>query len=465
MAKMEPSIEPSINSVEMITSAESDDISREMTMTSSTKAADTTIALPTGGIPPLPSQRAQMRFARALDALRRTLERVPREVRRQAIQSLSCGLRDELLRFMEAHATSRSTLRDSVHSAELATCSGAITLKRRGSAATASQLLCSGSPAVSARHFGGIVTVHTGLKEYHRVRCQIGGVVVRSRGMPRREQAQAKLVRLRSMANVNSDKCDLTERLSAAEQAFSDPGFNSFDMNAKGSGLSFAVVLDARRWIGRSIMSPSIASAQEAASCRQEACEAEIHGWSSVRSLWLRWLQVQRPRRWSNGARSEMHLQTLLAVADATYSERAKRMRTSVSGCSRYKKQASTVCAERVLAKHCVRNAFTQRSTRLERMLARSVEHAQRSLAKVVFRPASTLRAIASKGSSRASSTNKASKASQVSQAIIIFKRKAGSQAGRKPNAKARLNSDYSCMSKKRHRCRESWSQSKLLRW
>ncbi|CAK9099412.1 unnamed protein product [Durusdinium trenchii] len=89
------------------------------------------------------------------------------------------------------------------------------------------------------------------LQEYLRensllhARCQIGGVLIRSGTVRRRDEAEDLLVHLRHAHALSGN---LEERLLAATEALS----------ALGKSVTFAVVtLDARRWVGQTLESPS----------------------------------------------------------------------------------------------------------------------------------------------------------------------------------------------------------------
>eukprot|EP00435_Cladocopium_sp_Y103_P012721 s4765_g3.t1 len=161
----------------------------------------------------------------ALARLRSSLEAMSADTRRRAIEGLSKELRNELVSFMEAQG-------------------------RRGTLGSRSMMQV---PARSVSE-GNIWTIRTSSRQYHRARCQIGGVLVRSGSVQRREEALSLLSRLRQ--TMSSATGDLEQRLVAAAEAF------------QGSA-SFVVTLDARRWLGRALESPTFRSLHETLRWRQ----------------------------------------------------------------------------------------------------------------------------------------------------------------------------------------------------
>jgi len=224
----------------------------------------------------------------ALARLQSSLEAMPADTRRRAIEGLSKELRNELVSFMEAQG-------------------------RRGMLPSRSMI--QGEPTRSVSNEGNIWTFKTSSRQYHRARCQIGGVVVRSGSVQRREEAERLLSRLRQ--SMSSAK-DLQERLVAADEAF------------QGSA-SFVVTLNARRWLGQTLESPTLRKLQDVLRWRQEAEAAEAAGWQSIRALWMDWQRLARPSQFQHRRRSAEQVNRLVHLGDvADQSWRLRKANRSV---------------------------------------------------------------------------------------------------------------------------------------
>ncbi|CAE7225339.1 gsp-2 [Symbiodinium natans] len=199
---------------------------------------------------PCRPRRMSVSLNAALSRLHGILEALPKGNRRAAIEGLSKQLRHELIKFMEAR--------------RLHVCSAAPQPRRRV------QMV---KPL--ARMPGSVWTFKTPSAQYHRARCQIGGVLVRSSSVRCRAQAEALLQRLHAALSEVPEQ--LEQRLPAAAAALS----------LQSCTVSFVVVLDARRWIGRSLESPTLYSLAETLTWRRRAAEAEAGGWPRVRALWM----------------------------------------------------------------------------------------------------------------------------------------------------------------------------------
>lgn len=219
----------------------------------------------------------------ALARLRSSLEAMSADTRRRAIEGLSKELRNELASFMEAQG-------------------------RRGTLVRRSMMQV---PARSVSE-GNIWTIRTSSRQYHRARCHIGGVLVRSGSVQRREEALSLLSRLRQSMSASGD---LEQRLVAAAEAF--------------GSASFVVTLDARRWLGRALESPTFRSLHETLRWRREAEAAEAAGWQSIRALWMDWQRLARPSQFQHRRRSAEEVQRLAQLGDAA--ERSRRLRKATA--------------------------------------------------------------------------------------------------------------------------------------
>lgn len=220
----------------------------------------------------------------ALARLQGSLEAMPKDTRRRAIEGLSKELRNELTNFMEAKER----------------CSGA-------RSASVMQVQSAG-----ASKEGNIWTFKSSSRQYHRARCHIGRVVVRSGSVKRREEAEDLLSRLRRSMSALSG--DVEQRLLAAAEAFSIHG-----------SATFVVTLDARRWVGRSLESPTLRCLKETLQWRRQAEAAEAAGWQSIRALWMDWQQLERPSQFQHRRRSAQEVERLARLGDVA--DRTRRLR------------------------------------------------------------------------------------------------------------------------------------------
>lgn len=223
----------------------------------------------------------------ALARLQALLEAMPKDLRRKEIEGLSKELRAELAAFMEARE-------------QRSLCSTFRPPKVRLSHAT-----------------GNIWSFKSTTRSFHRARCQIGGVLIRSGTVRRRDEAEDLLVHLRHAHALSGN---LEERLLAATEALS----------ALGKSVTFAVTLDARRWVGQTLESPSSRCLSETLHWRRQAEAAEAAGWPSIRQLWMDWQRLERPRQFQHRVRSAETVQRLARRGDAA--ETRKRLRQEAAG-------------------------------------------------------------------------------------------------------------------------------------
>eukprot|EP00929_Paragymnodinium_shiwhaense_P109204 TRINITY_DN75560_c0_g1_i1.p1 TRINITY_DN75560_c0_g1~~TRINITY_DN75560_c0_g1_i1.p1 ORF type:complete len:610 (+),score=132.32 TRINITY_DN75560_c0_g1_i1:297-2126(+) len=239
---------------------------------------------------------------------------------------------------------------------------GSLLTVRRGGASGGS----GGSGGGLCRGAGG----GTGGVSYHRFRCQIAGVIIRSKCLRQREEAERVLEKVRcAISERPADKgqpCDLKheavttstsaedslraavasvlELESASERSSScsddsDPRvpFKTSSQQNKTQLLNFTAVLDARRWTGRIIAAPVCSSLEKALELRRQAAQAEDAGWSAVRDLWRQWLleAPDNPVKWGrHGGRARM----MSSAAAEEYLNSADRL--SAAGTARLLEKA-----------------------------------------------------------------------------------------------------------------------------
>eukprot|EP00927_Polykrikos_kofoidii_P009907 TRINITY_DN14162_c0_g3_i1.p1 TRINITY_DN14162_c0_g3~~TRINITY_DN14162_c0_g3_i1.p1 ORF type:complete len:337 (+),score=44.51 TRINITY_DN14162_c0_g3_i1:110-1012(+) len=243
------------------------------------------------------------------------------------------------------------------------------------------------NPMSRASRGGGVVTIKAISSEYHRLRCQISGVVVRSPCIPRAE-ARNTLLKLRSclftrLEKLGSDVATSPEdrlraiatTVSSGVAAIPTQRENAEVGNARRHNVkfraSFSAVLDARRFIGRCLSSPASLCVDEAISWRRHAAAAESEGWPSVRALWLRWLQMPRDRglRRPATALTFEEAEARVAMADAVCETLHARAASKV--------HIRRARVERASSARVERNALAQR--RLRRGIMIAVSRAERA--------------------------------------------------------------------------------------
>eukprot|EP00439_Symbiodinium_sp_Y106_P046503 s7405_g5.t3 len=265
----------------------------------------------------------------ALARLHSILEVLPKGWRRTAIEGLSKQLRHELIEFVEGTKKHR--------------------LRHVRPAAKARAV----KPSVKS---GSVWTSGRASAQHHRARCQIGGVLVRSSSVRCREQAEVLLQRLRAALSEVPEA--LEHRLPAAAAALS-----------KSCTVSFVVTLDARRWIGRSLESPTLHSLAETLSWRRRAAEAEAGGWPLVKALWMEWMQTTsaQPRAFQRSRRSAREVHRLVAAGDVCFSGKAAKKRARQVASDRRlarRLRAAVTIAEALLGRAMVPKRSSKSSTR-----------------------------------------------------------------------------------------------------
>eukprot|EP00913_Durusdinium_trenchii_P016470 g15481.t1 len=205
----------------------------------------------------------------ALARLQALLEAMPKDLRRKEIEGLSKELRAELAAFMEARE-------------QRSLCSTFRPPKVRLSHAT-----------------GNIWSFKSTTRSFHRARCQIGGVLIRSGTVRRRDEAEDLLVHLRHAHALSGN---LEERLLAATEALS----------ALGKSVTFAVTLDARRWVA------------------QQMCVPNRKTFTAIAAQSKDWQRLERPRQFQHRVRSAETVQRLARRGDAA--ETRKRLRQATAG-------------------------------------------------------------------------------------------------------------------------------------
>lgn len=92
-------------------------------------------------------------------------------------------------------------------------------------------------------------------------------------------------------------------------------------------GLNFRLVLDLRRWVGRRVQSPTIASADALLHLRRRLlCSASgPRPWPALRQEWLSWMTRERRKRWRSAHRSQEEAELLISTAEASFPGRPKQ--------------------------------------------------------------------------------------------------------------------------------------------
>lgn len=316
-------------------------------------------------------------LARALDALRHVLGLAPHAQRREVIAGLSAALRREMIRYME---TRSGNLRSSekVRASRLGQ-----TSREPGQTHGCGSL----RSAWLALDFGGldkvaltgsdvapkadkrVWTVRTLTAVYHRARCQVDGVVVRSCSVRKPFEARAMNAQLRAARADLPPGTSAEERVRAMTHALTKVGATEVGGARRAPRTpTFAVVIDARRWIGKSLTSPTTTSIEEALAWRQLASDAEAGGWPTIRALWLHWMQAERLPRWGNRMRSAAEAEARAAAADVLLARLTEK--------GKLRGDRTGERSKRALGEH--------QSVRLERRLKLSVARAERSLARTI---------------------------------------------------------------------------------
>ena len=112
-------------------------------------------------------------------------------------------------------------------------------------------------------------TVRTLTAVYHRARCQVDGVVVRSCSVRKPFEARAMNAQLRAARADLPPGTSAEERVRAMTHALTKVGATEVGGARRAPRTpTFAVVIDARRWIGKSLTSPTTTSIEEALAWR-----------------------------------------------------------------------------------------------------------------------------------------------------------------------------------------------------
>lgn len=160
---------------------------------------------------------------------------------------------------------------------------------------------------MDARVRGNIWAVPTARGSYYRVRLTLGGVVIASHRLQSRAAAAAALKRLRRCVASFAG----TSRISVPSSALRGPSAGSWlhavaDVGSGGNGsedlgLSFRVVLDARRWVGAKCPGARLVrtagSACEALQLQQRLAEVFAKGPTSVYQEWCQWSREVHHKR------------------------------------------------------------------------------------------------------------------------------------------------------------------------
>lgn len=92
-------------------------------------------------------------------------------------------------------------------------------------------------------------------------------------------------------------------------------------------GLNFRLVLDLRRWVGRRVQSPTIASVDALLHlrCRLLCSASGPRPWPALRQEWLSWMTRERRKRWRSAHRSQEEAELLISTAEASFPGRPKQ--------------------------------------------------------------------------------------------------------------------------------------------
>lgn len=337
-------------------------------------------ALPSArGAKSVPGYGGAPQLTRALQRLQAALGAHEKTARRAAIDGLSTSLRSALLLFMEAcHAAKPVSFRSNgSRTADSPSAKVKQSLRPTGVKTGAASRVVDGPPGgqtamAKRRCLGGVWTVNTGRTQYYKVRCYVAGIVIRSGGFRNMTQAEELLNNLRTSIAAASPQEDDARLHSVAAVLRADLLYRGCR-----SAPSFAAVLDARRWLGRNIESPSQVTLEQAIGERRRAFDAEKAGWHSVRSLWLEWLGKARPRRWGHKPLDAQEATAAVAAADERAQQKDARMAARTA---QRAAKAEAFLARRRRAEARAAHASQLRCERLKRELCKAVARAERAL-------------------------------------------------------------------------------------
>eukprot|EP00928_Gymnodinium_smaydae_P090649 TRINITY_DN74417_c0_g1_i2.p1 TRINITY_DN74417_c0_g1~~TRINITY_DN74417_c0_g1_i2.p1 ORF type:complete len:470 (-),score=64.98 TRINITY_DN74417_c0_g1_i2:39-1448(-) len=306
-------------------------------------------------------------FDRCLSELRLVLAGASRPLRHEAIEALSVPLRRELLRLMERKP--RASLQDASLGLRLPE-NAALPIKpvlrsvnlRRGLTAAAKDGRL-GSQEVSARKIpacaptapciqsadlalqhvvglprhrrdgsnrsSGLWTVATPRGHYMAARLTLGGVAMASRTTRSAEEARRLQLAMHQLRETACGDASLDAMSLPSDEHNGDAGhlhvcFERSLRQAVASadhdlGLTFRIVLDLRRWVGKKVQSQVFSNLEDALAMRKRLREVASGGWPALRREWVSWMTLERRGRWHARVRSQDQAEAVAAAAEAAF--------------------------------------------------------------------------------------------------------------------------------------------------
>merc|ERR1740130_22984 len=108
-----------------------------------------------------------------------------------------------------------------------------------------------------------------------------------SRAEHRAVAVQALDAMRRAAVSENGSECDLMSQLQRIVSA----------ANSRSLSISFRVAFDARKWLGRRLMSDEVSTVTAAVALRDRVLQTEAQGCQAVCALWEQWAMRRRCER------------------------------------------------------------------------------------------------------------------------------------------------------------------------
>jgi len=144
-----------------------------------------------------------------------------------------------------------------------------------------------------------------------------------------------------------------------------------------GLGLTFQVVMDARQWIGRMVSAPRMTQ-EEGLSVWIQHESARTQGWSSLRKIWVDWMQKERRRCWSVRTRTPGEAEDHAAKMERAYlTTRENRERSRLSAQTRQERREQRRAEREALR---ASRSEAQRKALVDVALPRAIAFAEMSL-------------------------------------------------------------------------------------
>lgn len=318
-----------------------------------------------------------------LSRLRSAIAALPAALRRKGIEHLPQALRQALLQHMEAAAAfpakspsrppGKRSFEQASQEAAAGNCEGMSTCPMRGSWPR------------SAKPPGGVCTLKQGGILRYFARATLGGVAISSRSTRSMAQAQRLHGILSSLAEAwraasnSRPSTDFGTWLCAAFGAAADALLEpQMLVNLRAEQWSFRLIVDARRWAGRTLSSRQVSSVHEVVAARKSLDEAKLQGWEAMRKALLPYLPQRCPRAASRGPAMEGAVEAAsarLAVLDTCrqQEERRRELRDLTRKVSRERREG---------ARHAVMwSVFERRLARILPRLEKALQARPRDLA------------------------------------------------------------------------------------